>query len=319
MEFIIGDPMSLNAKTIQIFLPDGNPEGIKVAQEMESLLVATLIPRKRINDLKDREHIDQYGVYYLIGEGEKGDKAVYVGHSDDCLRRDRQHHLDESKDFWREAIIINSKREDHWNSLHTTYLEAKSIQIIKQNSSDAESYRLINSRDEQTHERFIDESNLSRLQQNFVLIELLLSTLGYPLFTSLAFPKENQTTLFKEGEVNQSDDNLVFYCIAKNADGKGRYSDKGFIVYKDSLANALHVDSFQRYSQSSFKLFQHLIEEGVLKQYKVEGQDFYIFAKNYLFNTPSAASNIVLGRSSNGWIEWKTDKGETLDSIYRSI
>lgn len=310
--------MNLNAKTIQIFLPDGNPEGVKVAQEMESLLVATLIPRKRVSDINNRDYIDQYGVYYLIGEDDEGNKAVYIGHSDNCLRRVRQHHIDPSKDFWQEAIIINSKREDHWNSLHTTYLEAKSIQEIKQNSLDAESYRLINSRDEQIQERFIDESNLSRLQQNFVLIELLLSTLGYPLFTSLMPSKNSQVTALSQDSVaSQVNEDLLFYCVAKNANGKGRYSDKGFIVYKDSIANAIHADSFQRYSQGSLKLLHLLREEGVLVQYTAADKNSFIFTKNYLFNTPSAASNIILGRSSNGWMEWKTEDGKTLDDIYR--
>ena len=44
--------------------------------------------------------------------------------------------------------------------------------------------------------------------------------------------------------------------------------------------------------------------------------------KHYLtvtltFNTPSGASDFVLGGSTNGWMEWKTVNGKTLDEVYR--
>ena len=35
------------------------------------------------------------------------------------------------------------------------------------------------------------------------------------------------------------------------------------------------------------------------------------------FNTPSGASNFVLGGSTNGWIEWKDRDGKTLDELFR--
>jgi hypothetical protein len=39
--------------------------------------------------------------------------------------------------------------------------------------------------------------------------------------------------------------------------------------------------------------------------------------KDHLFKTPSAASYVVLGQSSNGWIDWKSAAGETLDTLKR--
>ena len=34
--------------------------------------------------------------------------------------------------------------------------------------------------------------------------------------------------------------------------------------------------------------------------------------------TPSAAAVFVLGGSQNGWTEWISDGGETLNQVYRS-
>ena len=35
-------------------------------------------------------------------------------------------------------------------------------------------------------------------------------------------------------------------------------------------------------------------------------ENLYIFIKDYVFNSPSAASDIVLGNSTSGWKKWKT-------------
>ncbi|MGC8507893.1 MAG: DUF4357 domain-containing protein, partial [Thiomonas sp.] len=42
-----------------------------------------------------------------------------------------------------------------------------------------------------------------------------------------------------------------------------------------------------------------------------------VFREDVLFSSPSGASAIVVGAASNGWREWKTDKGVTLDELKR--
>ena len=41
-------------------------------------------------------------------------------------------------------------------------------------------------------------------------------------------------------------------------------------------------------------------------------------AEDLEFPTPSAAAVFVLGGSQNGWTEWVSDNGETLNQVYRS-
>jgi hypothetical protein len=38
----------------------------------------------------------------------------------------------------------------------------------------------------------------------------------------------------------------------------------------------------------------------------------YVFTQDYVFSSPSAASDMVLGRSSNGRVEWKDAQGRAL-------
>ncbi len=54
-----------------------------------------------------------------------------------------------------------------------------------------------------------------------------------------------------------------------------------------------------------------LITNGVLKP----GGDGLVFTQDYAFNSPSTTAGVVLGRSINGRIEWKTGDGRTLKEI----
>lgn len=44
--------------------------------------------------------------------------------------------------------------------------------------------------------------------------------------------------------------------------------------------------------------------------------DIYIVKKEYIFSSPSTASSVLLGRSSNGWIDWKDALGNRLIDIF---
>ena len=50
--------------------------------------------------------------------------------------------------------------------------------------------------------------------------------------------------------------------------------------------------------------------------FEIEG-DKIVFKKDHLFNSPSMAAVALVGRRSNGWLEWKDEAGRTLDEIKR--
>ena len=45
----------------------------------------------------------------------------------------------------------------------------------------------------------------------------------------------------------------------------------------------------------------------------------YIFTRDHLFSSPSMAALAVMGRSANGWLEWKDASGKTLDELKRQV
>jgi hypothetical protein len=56
-------------------------------------------------------------------------------------------------------------------------------------------------------------------------------------------------------------------------------------------------------------LRRQLIERGVLAP---DENGRLLFTRPYTFDSASAAAAVVLGRSANGLVEWKTKLGETL-------
>lgn len=105
----------------------------------------------------------------------------------------------------------------------------------------------------------------------------------------------------------------LFYCKGPQANGVGEYTAEGFVVHKGSTARIGNMASIQGTSQERFR--QQLVTDGVLAQ----NGETYVFTRDYLFTSPSLAACIVMGRSANGWLEWKTPQGQTLDAVKRQV
>lgn len=94
----------------------------------------------------------------------------------------------------------------------------------------------------------------------------------------------------------------------KDAEGKGIFTDNGFLVKAGSLARREIVPSAQSTVPA---VHQRLISEGVVE----EDGEHLRFVKDHLFDSPSGAAAAVLGRTANGWKEWKRADGETLSRV----
>ncbi|MGO8700477.1 MAG: DUF4357 domain-containing protein [Limisphaerales bacterium] len=100
----------------------------------------------------------------------------------------------------------------------------------------------------------------------------------------------------------------IFYCKASGANGCGRYSPEGFLVIKGSIGRK-RTAPFNATETSR----SELLDGGVVRE---EGEKV-IFEQDHLFPSPGGAATALLGRTANGWIEWKTADGKTLDMVQR--
>ena len=60
--------MTATPKTIQIFLPSGEPHGIRVAEITTRIIQLIEVPRSLLANFLAMEQSSQVGVYFLIGE-----------------------------------------------------------------------------------------------------------------------------------------------------------------------------------------------------------------------------------------------------------
>jgi predicted type IV restriction endonuclease len=81
---------------------------------------------------------------------------------------------------------------------------------------------------------------------------------------------------------------------------------------KGSTARIKETPSFDGWARMKR---QRLLQDGILV--KTEDGDSYIFMKDVVFKSPSAAGATVTGRAVNGWMVWKDEEGNSLDKNLR--
>ena len=93
-----------------------------------------------------------------------------------------------------------------------------------------------------------------------------------------------------------------------NTDATGTESADGFVVFAGSKGRAGGAPSI---APSTLTLRESLLTDGVLG---LAGESI-LLNKDYLFSSPSSAASLLLGRASNGRVEWKTVEGVSLGEI----
>ena len=106
-----------------------------------------------------------------------------------------------------------------------------------------------------------------------------------------------------------SAEDVLLVCRGPEADGRGYLAEDGFMVLAGSTGRAEPVASAAASIES---LREPLWQEGVLERV---GTNRLRFKRDYLFDTPSGAACVVLGRTSNGWEDWRSEAGVTLNRL----
>ena len=278
-------------QTIQIYLPAGDPRGMRVAEITTRIVRVIEVPRSQLAEFLKLPEAQQVGVYFLMGElSEAGLPRAYIGQSGSVGTRLAQHN--QNKDFWNRALVVTSLT----NSLtqtHALFLEWFAIFMATQ----AGRFSLENGNaGARPHTPAPLEADCHEI---FETAATLLATLGQPIFE----PLTNAPTAQGETE--------LFYCKGSGADGVGEYTNEGFVVLKGSLGRVDNVASIQGTSNERFR--QQLVTSGILALQN----GALAFTRDHLFTSPSMAAMALMGRSANGWIEWKAANGKTLDEVKR--
>lgn len=276
------------AKTIQIFLPTGEPRGVRIAEITTRIVQAIAVPRSHLAYAKGRPELNHVALYFLFGESDQGAKPlVYIGQTEDVRKRLDRH--DATKEFWQVAVLVIS-RTHSFTQAHIRYLEWLCIK----HANEAGRFQVENGN--AGSEPHVTEPMEADLHDAYSTLSILVASLGYPLFDQVTKPRDTAER---------------FYLKGKDAEATGELVEDGFVVHKGSLGRVEIVPSALDQVTS---LRRPLYESGVIV---AEGSRLR-FTEDHLFRTPSGAAVSVLGRSANGWAEWRTEAGETLHDTRRA-
>lgn len=293
--------MLSHPRTIQIYLPEGDPRGIRVGELTTSIVRVIELPRALVNKFQGMPEAKQVGLYFLVNDDDDQDKpAVYIGQTGGLGSRLDTHQ--KNKIFWTRALAVVSLT-NNLTQTHVTYLEWLGIKT----ANDAGRYVVENGNaGTKPHTPAPLEADCLEL---FNTIRTLIATMGQPVFEPIASAKSGA----KLGETSE-----LFYCRPSKSgvegyDAIGEYTVDGMVVLKGSKARKDMAPSSKGTQLEARR--SAMIDDGVLK---MEGGS-YVFQHDHLFKSPSGAAGIVRAASSNGWFYWVDENGVRLGESKRGV
>ena len=278
----------MTSATIKLFLLRGDAKSIRTAEISNWSGKAVAAPRTEFEELLQREELTKAGVYILIGtDPQSGSMHAYIGEAEVVRDRIKQH---QKKEFWISAIVFVSK-DENLTKAHIRHLEGRLI-------SEATKVARFTLENEQQSGAKLPESDREDMEVFLSRIRQLLPVLGSDLLIPVGQPAAKQQP------------GGMLFCRSKGTDARGHRTPDGFVVLKGSTAVLKERQSAQKWP-ASIALRKQLIADGIL----VEKGEFFEFAKDVEFSSPSAAAAVVEGGSANGLIEWKTDNGRLLRDL----
>lgn len=283
--------MTTRPQTIQIYLPKGDPRGIRVAEITTRIVQVIELARNDLEAFFEMPESKQVALYFLFGASDDGSGGcVYIGQTGDVPQRLKSHH--KNRDSWERALVLIS-RTNSLTQTHALFLEWYCIK----NAASAGRYALENANaGSKPHTPPPLEADCMEI---FETGRTLMATLGYPLFDALGAATR------RDGGGGE------YFCTASGADGRGLYTNDGFVVLAGSSGRRSVRKSIE--GTPLARMRENLVASGAVR---VEG-DRIVFTKDHLFGSPSMAAAAIVGGSMNGWEAWRAADGRTLNDVER--
>lgn len=272
------------SKKLETIYHNGQPDGIRSIRRNLSTMTVYVIPRPLLSEAKNISGINRPGIYYLINESDDNKIAqIYVGQTRNGIARLDDHNR--SKDFWNKAIMFLAESKTFTLDMISGL---EKFAIMK--AQESKRYKVENT---VVPKYEIDEYDLASVEEIYDEIQFIMGTQGYKM-------DDSKTSL---------DEAAVLHTTRNGIEAFGIYDGEKFEVLEGSQVNIDKKVSLERYNKQRTEL----LENGSIT--KIDGK--YILNVILTFNTPSGASDFILGGSTNGWTEWKNKDGKTLDELYR--
>jgi hypothetical protein len=114
--------MASDPFTIRIFVPDGNPEGVRIIDRLNWTGLGIAFPRDQWLHVRQRNEFSKAGVYILVGQTEDDLPTLYIGQGDGVRNRIEAHFG--NKEFWDWGVaFVSYSASGGLNRAHITWLE----------------------------------------------------------------------------------------------------------------------------------------------------------------------------------------------------
>lgn len=287
-------------KKLTVYMIDGTAYGPRLSEIGNWVGKAIYSPRATVNKIMNRPEFDNPGIYCLKGDptDDAFDEKIYIGEAENIKSRLKQHLSDPNKDF-KELIFFVSK-DELLTKTQIRYLESRLVQL----ALSAKTAQIDNGNSPSLPT--LHEADISDMEYFLEQIKLILPVMGFKfLISSTADQKPAETN---EGSMVHE----TYFIKTRTFKARMIETDQGYIVAKGSEAKKSLSNSC---TETYINMRRKLVETKIM----VESGDKLIFAEDAVFNSPSAASNMVLGRNSNGFTEWINKKGLTFKEVQEKM
>lgn len=276
---------------------DGTAYGPRLSEIGNWVGKAIYSPRATINKIMSRSEFDNPGIYCLKGDptDDAFDEKIYIGEAENIKARLKQHLSDPSKDF-KELIFFVSK-DELLTKTQIRYLESRLVQL----ALEAKTAQIDNGNSPSLPT--LHEADISDMEYFLEQMKLILPVMGFKFLISSTVKQSTQSEKESLNSVHET-----YFIKTKTYKASMKETDQGYIVTKGSEAKKELSDSC---TETYVNMRRKLVETEIM----IEENGKLIFAEDTVFNSPSAASNMILGRNSNGFTEWVNKRGQTFRDV----
>jgi hypothetical protein len=288
-------------KKLTVYMIDGTAYGQRLSEIGNWVGKAIYSPRATVNKIMNRPEFDNPGIYCLKGDptDDAFDEKIYIGEAENIKTRLKQHLSDPNKDF-KELIFFVSK-DELLTKTQIRYLESRLVQI----GLEAKTAQIDNGNSPSLPT--LHEADISDMEYFLEQIKLILPVMGFKFLISSTVSSANNLQTTTNDEVHET-----YFIKTRTFKATMIETDQGYIVAKGSEAK-------KSLSNSCTETYRNMRRKLVETKIMIENGDRLIFAEDAVFNSPSAASNMILGRNSNGFTEWVTKQGLTFKEVQEKI
>lgn len=273
------------ATTIYTYLHKDDLKGSRIVSMDDCMCMMYDINRDDAAFFKDfNNELEKPALYILLN---RATKQAYVGETDDFSKRIQQHII--KKGFWDEVLVFVDKNEDTISKTEVQYLEY----LAYNKANDVKTFDI----SENSQSPKLPHMNMmqrGKTDKFFQYVQFLTQFVGCDIFSE---------------KKAQEETHHMFFCTRSGCNAKGYMEGEKFVVLAGSELRVGFRDSAKPAfikQRNAFIAANCDTKKGVP-----------VLKQDIIFSSPSYASAMMVGGSSNGWHTWRDENGKTLDEVYR--